>query len=142
MTIEGIGNGIVIDHIRAGFGIKVLGYLGATGKSDTVAFIMNAPSKKHSRKDIIKLENTNDLDLTVLGLIDHNATVNVIKNHEIVDKIKLSLPEKVTNVIRCKNPRCVTSIESISHTFQRVGDSDTYHCVYCDDLVKADAYLK
>jgi len=141
MKIEGLANGIVIDHIRAGFGIKVLEYLGAIRKSDTVAFIMNAVSKKHGRKDIIKLENIEDLDLTVLGLIDHNATVNFIKNHEIVSKKKLSLPDKVTNVIRCKNPRCVTSIESIPHTFNRVGESSTYHCVYCDDLVKSGGYL-
>jgi len=142
MTIKGLSNGIVIDHIRAGFGVKVLEYLGAIGKGETVAFIMNATSKKHGRKDIIKLNNIDDLDLTVLGLIDHNATVNYIKNNEIVSKQKLTLPEKVTNVIRCKNPRCVTSIESIPHIFSRVGESDTYHCTYCDDLVKADAYLK
>ena len=142
MIIEGIANGIVIDHIRAGFGIKVLEYLGALGKTDTVAFIMNATSKKHGRKDIIKLENTANLDLAVLGLIDHNATVNVIKNSEIVDKIKLTLPEKVTNVLRCKNPRCVTSIESIPHTFHRVGESGVYRCGYCDDLIKPDGYLK
>jgi len=141
MKIEGLANGIVIDHIRAGFGVKVLEYLGAIGKGNTVAFIMNAVSKKHGRKDIIKLENIKDLDLAVLGLIDHNATVNFIKDHTIVDKIKLSLPDKVTNVIRCKNPRCVTSIESIPHTFNRVGESQTYHCVYCDDLVKSEGYL-
>jgi len=141
MKIEGLANGIVIDHIRAGFGVKVLEYLGAIGKGDTVAFIMNAVSKKHGRKDIIKLENIKDLDLAVLGLIDHNATVNFIKDHKIVDKKKLSLPEKVTNVIRCKNPRCVTSIENVQHTFHRVGESQTYHCIYCDDLVKSEGYL-
>jgi len=141
MTIQGLTNGIVIDHIRAGFGIKVLEYLGAIGKGDTVAFIMNATSKKHGRKDIIKLENIKDLDLAILGLIDHNATVNFIKNHEIVKKIKLSLPERVTNVIRCKNPRCVTSIENVPHTFNRVGESTTYQCIYCDDLVKSEGYL-
>jgi len=142
MKIEGLANGIVIDHIRAGFGVKVLEYLGAIGQGDTVAFIMNAVSKKHGRKDIIKLENYDKLDMAVLGLIDHNATVNYIKDHEIVDKKKLTLPEKVTNVIKCKNPRCVTSIESIPHVFIRVGETETYHCTYCDDLVKADAYLK
>jgi len=138
MIIEGIANGIVIDHIQAGFGIKVLEYLGVSGRSDTIAFIMNAVSKKHGRKDIIKLENITDLDLAVLGLIDHNATVNYIKDNIIVDKKKLSLPEKVINVIRCKNPRCVTSIEQVAHEFHLVtADTGTYRCKYCDDLVKA-----
>ena len=135
MTIEGIANGIVIDHIRAGYGVKVLEHLGAMGRSDTVAFIMNAVSKKHGRKDIIKLENIADLNLDVLGLIDHNATVNFIKDHKIVDKINLSLPEKVTNVINCKNPRCVTSIEKVPHTFFKAGETGLYRCMYCDDLV-------
>ena len=138
MQIEGIANGIVIDHIRAGFGIKVLEYLGVGARGDTIAFIMNAVSKKHGRKDIIKLENIRDLDLTVLGLIDHNATVNYIKDSKIVDKIKLSLPEKVTNVIRCKNPRCVTSIEQVPHIFHLTdATAGVYRCTYCDDLVKS-----
>jgi len=138
MKIEGLANGIVIDHIRAGFGVKVLEHLGAMGKGDTVAFIMNAVSKKHGRKDIIKLENIADLDLAVLGLIDHNATVNFIKDGEIIAKKKLSLPDKVTNVIRCKNPRCVTSIEQVQHIFHRVGISGMYRCTYCDDLVASE----
>ena len=137
MTIEGIANGVVIDHIRAGFGIKVLEHLGISGKTDTVAFIMNASSKKHGRKDIIKLENILDLDLAVLGLIDHNATVNFIKDHKIVDKQKLSLPQKVTNVIRCKNPRCVTSVEQVPHVFHLVNEFGVYRCMYCDDLTQA-----
>jgi len=137
MTIEGIANGVVIDHIRAGFGMKVLKYLGLDGRSDTVALIMNATSKKHGRKDIIKLENIQDLNLEVIGLIDHNATVNYIVNHRIVDKKQLSLPEKVENVLKCKNPRCVTSIEQVTHTFRLVGDTGMYSCIYCDDLVTA-----
>ena len=137
MTIEGIANGVVIDHIRAGFGMRVLEYLGLGGRGDTVALIMNAVSKKHGRKDIIKLENITNVDLTALGLIDHNATVNFIKDHKIVDKKNLSLPEKVTNVIKCKNPRCVTSIEQVAHTFLLVPRSGMYRCMYCDDLVAA-----
>ena len=134
MIIEGIANGIVIDHIRAGFGIKVLEHLGISGRNDTVAFIMNAVSKKHGRKDIIKLENMVDLDLAVLGLIDHNATVNYIKDSKIVAKKKLSLPQTVTNVIRCKNPRCVTSVEAVAHVFSLTAEG-VYSCMYCDDLV-------
>jgi len=137
MTIEGIANGIVIDHIQAGNGIKVLQHLGLFDSNDTVAFIMNAVSKKRGRKDIIKIENYTNLNLDVLGLIDHNATVNFIKDQKIVDKKQLSLPKTVTNVLICKNPRCVTSIEQVPHTFHLVDNSGVYHCTYCDDLVKA-----
>ena len=137
MTIEGIANGVVIDHIKAGFGLRVLEYLGLSGRGDTVALIMNAVSKKHGRKDIIKLENITDVDLNVLGLVDHNATVNFISNSKIVSKQKLSLPGKVTNVIECKNPRCVTSVENVAHTFYLVPGADMYRCMYCDDLKPA-----
>jgi len=135
MTIEGITNGVVIDHIRAGFGMKVLEYLGLSGRSDTVALIMNAVSKKHGRKDIIKLENFRDVDLAVIGLIDHTATVNYIRDNKIYKKQRLNLPEKVTNVLRCKNPRCVTSVERVEHIFHLVPESGMYRCDYCDDLV-------
>ncbi|MCL2360215.1 MAG: aspartate carbamoyltransferase regulatory subunit [Defluviitaleaceae bacterium] len=141
MTIKGIANGIVIDHIRAGFGMKVLEYLGLEGRGDTVALIMNAVSDKHGRKDIIKIENYQNLPLDVIGLIDHNATVNYITNHRIVDKKQLSLPKEVENVLRCKNPRCVTSIEQVTHTFRLVSNTGMYSCMYCDDLVKAGSEL-
>jgi len=141
MTIEGIANGVVIDHIRAGFGMKVLEFLGLSGRGDTVALIMNAVSKKHGRKDMIKLENIRDLNLDIIGLIDHNATVNYISNHKIVNKKQLSLPKKVENVLRCKNPRCVTSIEQVTHTFMLTADTGMYRCMYCDDLVKAEGEL-
>ena len=140
MEINSIANGIVIDHIRAGFGMKVLESLHIDLGHGMVAFIMNAPSQKHGRKDIIKIENYTDVDLKVLGLIEHNATVNVIEEHVIVKKIKLSLPEQVTNVLRCKNPRCVTSLEAVPHIFRRVGQSELYRCEYCDDIVRADEY--
>ena len=139
MTIEGIANGVVIDHIRAGFGMKMLEHLGLSGRGDTVALIMNAVSKKHGRKDIIKLENVDDLDLNIIGLVDHTATVNIIRDHEIVDKLNPPLPERVINVIRCKNPRCVTSIEQVAHTFHLVAELGLYRCMYCDDLVRPDA---
>lgn len=138
MEINSIANGVVIDHIRAGFGMKVLEYLNIDTGKDTVAFIMNAASQKYGRKDIIKLESVTDVDLTVLGLIEHNATVNIIKDHVIVDKIKLSLPERVTNVIRCKNPRCVTSVEAVPHIFHLVDETGMYSCEYCDNIVRTD----
>ena len=140
MEINSIANGIVIDHIRAGSGMKVLEYLHVDLRQGMVAFIMNAPSLKLGRKDIIKIENYTDFDLKVLGLIEHNATVNVIEDHVIVKKIKLNLPERVTNVLRCKNPRCVTSAEAVPHIFHRVEQSEMYRCEYCDDIVRADEY--
>ncbi|MDR1572363.1 MAG: aspartate carbamoyltransferase regulatory subunit [Clostridiales Family XIII bacterium] len=141
MVIDSIAKGIVIDHIRAGYGMKVLEYLNIDTGVNTVALIMNAASKKHGRKDVLKIENITDIDLTALGLVDHSATVNIIENHVISRKIKLRLPDKVTNVIMCRNPRCVTSSESgIPHVFHLVDEaSEEYRCEYCDDIVRAGA---
>ena len=139
VVIDSITKGIVIDHIKAGYGMKVLEYLNIDTSQDTIAFIMNANSKKHARKDIIKIDKLTDVDLTALGLVDHNATVNIIEDHLVVRKIKLSMPYKVVNVIKCKNPRCITSIEhGLQHVFHLV-DANTkeYRCEYCDDIVKA-----
>lgn len=137
MIVNSIERGIVIDHITAGTGNRVLDYLKIDTKKNTVAFIMNATSAKHGRKDIIKIENVTDVDLAVLGLIDPNATVNIIENGTIVKKINLELPEKVTNVIKCKNPRCVTGVErNAPHIFHLVdADKREYRCEYCDDTV-------
>lgn len=140
MEVKSIANGIVIDHVRAGFGMKVLEYLNVDTARDTVALLMNVPSEKHGRKDIIKLENIDSVDVKVLGLVDHNATVIYIKNSEIAEKIKLKFPRRVKNVIKCKNPRCVTSIEAVRHVFHLVDDSGKYRCEYCDNIVKADEY--
>jgi aspartate carbamoyltransferase regulatory subunit len=139
VVIDSISKGIVIDHIKAGYGMKVLEYLGVDASLNTIAFIMNANSQKHGRKDVIKIENMTDVDLTALGLVDHNATVNFIEDHVVVKKIKLQLPSKVTNVIRCKNPRCVTSSEGgVPHIFHLVDErSKEYRCEYCDDIVRA-----
>ena len=138
MEVNSIESGIVIDHIQAGYGLKVLEYLNIDVMKNMIALIMNAESKKHTRKDIIKIEGVIDVDLTALGLLDHKATVNVIENGVIVNKINLSLPEKVTNVIKCKNPRCVTSVEpSIPHIFHLVDEElEEYSCEYCDEIVK------
>ncbi len=137
MIVTSIENGIVIDHITAGLGAQILEYLKIDTSENTIAFIMNAQSKKHGKKDIIKIQNVTDVDLTVLGLIDPKATVNVIKEGKIVEKIKLSLPEKVTNVIKCKNPRCVTSVErNIPHIFHLINpETKEYRCEYCDEIV-------
>ena len=137
MIVNSIERGIVIDHITAGTGNRILDYLKIDTKKNTVAFIMNATSKTHGRKDLIKIENVTDVDLTVLGLLDPNATVNIIEHGKIVKKINLALPQTVTNVIRCKNPRCVTSVErNAPHIFHLMNaQTREYRCEYCDEIV-------
>lgn len=138
VTINSIKRGIVIDHITAGLGVKIFNYLRLEKADFSVALIMNAPSSKRGRKDIIKIENELFIDLKVLGLIDPNITINIIEQERIIDKIKLELPEKVENVIMCKNPRCVTSVEkSVPHVFHLVSrENREYRCEYCDDVRK------
>lgn len=138
LTITSIKNGIVIDHIGAGLGIKIFNYLGLDKADFSVALIINAESNKLGKKDIIKIENVIDIDFTVLGLIDPNITINVIENEVKTRKIKLEIPERVENVIKCKNPRCITSIEKyIPHIFYLVNaDKGEYRCQYCDEIYK------
>ena len=137
MIVDSIEKGIVIDHIKAGFGLSVIERLEIDKTKNTIACIMNASSKKRGKKDLVKIENVVDVDMAILGLIDPDATVNVIENGKIVKKINLSLPEKVVNVMKCKNPRCVTSVEANApHIFHLTdGENHEYRCEYCDDLV-------
>lgn len=141
LTINSIKNGIVIDHIKAGLGLKIFNYLGLDKADFQVALIMNAESSKLGRKDIIKIENVMDLDYTVLGLIDPNITIDVIENETIMEKISLKLPKKVENVIKCKNPRCITSVEKyVPHVFYLVDEEKgEYRCKYCDEIFKGEA---
>ncbi|EYE87968.1 aspartate carbamoyltransferase [Fervidicella metallireducens AeB] len=136
VTVNAIKKGIVIDHIKAGYGIKIFKYLGLENADFTVALIMNAPSNKLGKKDIIKIENAIDMDYIVLGLIDPNLTINIIEEEVIKEKIKLKLPERVEDIIKCKNPRCVTSIErDIIHVFYLVDEySGEYKCQFCDEI--------
>jgi aspartate carbamoyltransferase regulatory subunit len=136
VTINSIKRGIVIDHIKAGVGIKIFNYLGLHNAEYTVALIMNAPSEKLGKKDIIKIENEIDIDFTVLGFIDPNITINIISGEDIEEKIKLKLPEKIENVIKCNNPRCITSIEQgIVHKFYLADrEKGEYRCIYCDEV--------
>jgi aspartate carbamoyltransferase regulatory subunit len=137
LNIDTIKNGLVIDHIMAGCGYEIFNYLGLNKAEYQVALIMNVKSDKLKSKDIIKIDNVIDLDYKVLGLIDPNITVNVIKNEIIVEKIRLSLPETVENIIKCKNPRCITSVERYApHIFHLVNESTKeYRCDYCDEIV-------
>ncbi|MGO1468431.1 MAG: aspartate carbamoyltransferase regulatory subunit [Tissierella sp.] len=136
LYIDSISKGIVIDHISPGRGFRIFQYLELDKSDFTVALIMNAPSKKQGRKDVIKIENNIDLDLRVLGIIDPTVTVNIIRNEKIVEKIKLSPPEKVEGVIKCKNPRCVTSTEkNVTQSFSLLDKEElSYKCDYCDHI--------
>lgn len=138
VTINSIKKGIVLDHISAGLGIKIFNHLKLDRTNFTVALIMNAPSVKLGKKDIIKIENDIDVDYTVLGLLDPSITINIIENEIITKKLKLELPQKVENIIRCKNPRCVTSIEKyVIHIFHLVDSkSGEYRCEYCDEIFR------
>ncbi|MBQ0060121.1 MAG: aspartate carbamoyltransferase regulatory subunit [Lachnospiraceae bacterium] len=136
LSIGEIKEGIVLDHIKAGDAMTIYRDL-KLGKLDcTVAIIKNARSGKMGRKDIIKVECPIDyLDLDVLGFIDHNITVNVIKDREIIDKKVLKLPKKIVNIISCKNPRCITSIErSLDQIFLLTDEeNEVYRCRYCEE---------
>jgi aspartate carbamoyltransferase regulatory subunit len=139
INIEEIKNGIVIDHIKAGLGIRIYNWLSLDKAPYTVAFVANATSDKCGRKDIIKIDNTISINLDVLGLIDPNITVNIIENERITRKINLQLPEKVENVLVCKNPRCISSTEKyIPHIFHLENtELRTYRCEYCDEIISA-----
>ncbi|SHJ91997.1 aspartate carbamoyltransferase regulatory subunit [Clostridium amylolyticum] len=135
LSINSIKNGIVIDHIKAGLGIKIFNYLGLDNVDFRVALIMNVDSEKLKKKDIIKIENSLNIDYTVLGFIDPNITIDIVENENITRKSKLKLPEKVTEIIKCKNPRCVTSVEShVPHSFYLADEAKgEYRCEYCDN---------
>jgi len=136
LNIEKIKNGIVIDHIKSGQGIRVFNWLGLDKAPYTVAFVVNANSRNMGRKDVIKIDNTISINFDLLGLIDPNITVNVIQDEKIIKKIKLKLPEKVENVLICKNPRCITSTEKyITHVFHlENAENRAFRCEYCDDI--------
>ena len=134
MIIGEIKDGIVLDHITAGRAMEIYNILGL-GKLDcTVAMIKNAESNKKGSKDIIKIGQVIDLDFDVLGYIDPGITVNIIKGGLLVKRFYLSLPEKVTGIIKCKNPRCISSVEQeLVHEFRLVNpEKKIYRCIYCD----------
>ncbi len=139
LNVNTIKNGLVIDHIRAGTGPRIFSWLGLDKADFCVALIMNVESKKSGTKDIIKIDNIINIDYSVLGFIDPNITVNVIMDEHIARKITLSLPERVENIIQCKNPRCITSTEKyVPHVFRLVDRKRAeYRCEYCDNLYRA-----
>lgn len=136
LNISGIHEGFVLDHIQAGMSLRIYNDLQLDKLDCTVAVIMNAKSNKMGKKDIIKVECPIEaLDLDILGFIDHNITVNVIKGDRIVEKRTLTLPTEVKNVIKCKNPRCITSIEQELDQVFLLTDpmKEVYRCKYCEE---------
>lgn len=138
MKIDSIANGIVIDHITAGQGMKLYELLGLDKLDCSVAIIKNATSKKCGKKDIIKIDADIPVSLDVIGYVDPGATVNVIKNGELVEKRAIDMPEILTDVIKCKNPRCITSVEQeLKHMFKLTDRRNkVYRCVYCEAKAK------
>ena len=138
MNIDSITNGFVIDHITAGRGMKLYDLLGLDNLDCSVAIIKNVASKKMGKKDIIKIDADIAIDIDVIGYVDPGTTVNVIKNCELVEKRVLELPGMLTNVIKCKNPRCITSTEQeINHVFKLTDkENGVYRCIYCETQAK------
>ena len=138
MIIDSIKNGVVIDHITAGKGMELYNILGLGEKDCTVALLKNVVSTKHGRKDIIKIDGIMELDWDLVGFVDPNITVNVIRDGEQVEKRQLKLPETITGVIRCKNPRCITSIEQELQQVFKLTDREkrVYRCLYCETQAK------
>lgn len=136
LNVGQIEEGFVLDHIAAGKSMDIYHYLKLDELDCTVAIIKNARSQVMGKKDILKVECSIDmLDLDVLGFIDHNITVNVIKDGVIVEKKALHLPREINNIIKCKNPRCITSIEQeLTHIFVLTDpEKETYRCKYCEE---------
>lgn len=134
MNIAPIQNGVVIDHIEAGRAMQLYKLLNLGSLDASVALIKNVPSKKMGKKDIIKIDADIELDFDVIGFVDPSATVDIIRNGVLVEKKSIALPEKLTNVIFCKNPRCITSVEQeIDHVF-KLSDPEKkeYRCIYCE----------
>ena len=136
LNISTISEGFVLDHIPAGKSMDIYNYLKLDKMDCCVAIIKNVPSKRMGKKDIIKIECPLELiDLDILGFIDHNITVNIIQNDKIIEKKTLTLPKKITNVIKCKNPRCITSVEhQLDHVFVLTDPENiVYRCQYCEE---------
>lgn len=136
LNVGNIEEGFVLDHIQAGRSMDIYNYLHLDKLDCCVAIIKNARSNKMGKKDIMKIECPIDfIDLDVLGFIDHNITINIIKDSRIVDKARLQLPKQITNIIRCKNPRCITSIEQgLEHVFVLTdSEKEIYRCKYCEE---------
>lgn len=137
LQITSIRNGFMLDHIKAGMGVKIFRYLHLDKLGHQVALIINADSKKMGKKDIIKIENIEEINYTVLGLLSPGITINEVRNEVIVSKIKPELPERIQDILICENPSCITSQEKyIPHNFTLVDrEKGSYKCEYCEQII-------
>lgn len=139
LRVDSLQNGIVIDHITQGKGMEIYELLELDKLDSCVAIIQNARSSKYGKKDIIKIDSLTDIDLDVLGFIDHRATVCVISEGAIAEKKKLALPRELVNIVKCKNPRCITSIEDTDQLFYLCDEeAHRYRCRYCEQELGAN----
>ncbi len=138
MKIDSIKNGIVIDHIGAKKGMEIYEALKLKELDCSVAIITNAKSEKMGRKDIIKIDKDMEINMDVIGFIEPNATINVVKDDKLVDKYNVKLPEKIVNIAKCQNPRCITSIEKdLDQVFHLTDkENQVYRCQYCEMSLK------
>ncbi|WP_407717579.1 aspartate carbamoyltransferase regulatory subunit [Eubacterium coprostanoligenes] len=134
LNIDSIENGYVIDHIPAGKGMQIYNVLSLDKLNCQVAIITNAKSQKNDVKDIIKINELVELDLDIIAFIAPEATVNVIKDRQRIDKKLLSLPKEIKNIVKCPNPRCISNNEDIDHIFKLTDDKGTYRCLYCETM--------
>lgn len=140
LNVDSLTDGIVIDHITAGKGMEIYRHLRLDEYDGSVAIIKNARSSKMGKKDIIKIEAAENIDFDVLGFIDPNVTVSVIRNGALVRKFKMDSPDKLVNIVRCKNPRCITSVEpGIDQIFVLTDRAaNTYRCAYCEQEYRSE----
>ena len=138
MNIDSIQNGVVLDHIQAGKSMDIYKYLHLDRLDCSVAIIKNVVSGKMGKKDIIKIDSTLDIDLDILGFISPDITVNIIRDGARVEKKQLALPEMLTGVLACKNPRCITSVEQeLPQRFKLTDrENKVYRCIYCETKVE------
>lgn len=138
MNIDSIKNGIVIDHIQAKRGMEIYNLLNLKDLDCSVAIITNAKSEKMGRKDIIKIDKAMEINIDMIGFIEPNATVNVVKDDKLIDKYQVTLPEKIINIAKCQNPRCITSVEKDLDQVFTLTDRErqVYRCKYCDMSLK------
>ena len=134
MNIDSIKNGIVIDHIKAGLSMDIFEFLNLEELDAPVKILRKMPSTKMGRKDVIKIDSELDVDLNALGYIDPDISINIIKDGKVVDKYYPTLPETMTNILKCKNPRCITSCEQeLDHIFKLTDSKNrVYRCIYCE----------
>ncbi len=138
MNIDSIQNGVVIDHIEAGCGMRLYDLLNLDELDASVAIIKNVQSKKMGKKDIIKIDADIKINLDVIGYVDPSATVNIIKDGILIEKLSIDMPETLVNVIKCKNPRCITSCEQELDQIFKLSDraNKEYRCIYCETKAK------